>query len=77
MLVPTAKLLIFRVFTICNQRVGGSNPSASSMTQCTSRVWPLAQHLRTSQRRRLACKARQPCGQVACAMAKTGILIAW
>src|ERR1017187_4100312 len=30
MISPVYKLLILRVFTICNQRVGGSNPSAGS-----------------------------------------------
>jgi hypothetical protein len=29
--VPTAKLLILSALMICNQRVGGSNPSANSM----------------------------------------------
>ena len=31
MFVPSARLLIISMLTICNQRVGGSNPSAGSI----------------------------------------------
>jgi hypothetical protein len=40
--VPSAKLLISRMLTICNQRVGGSNPSAGSN-------FPYHQHLPMAQ----------------------------